>query len=65
MTQLCGLIYLRFHSHSYAGINFTGGVPMKETIFVLAEQRLFNTKDSTNTLIQQAITAWLTKELCK
>ena len=38
---------------------------MKEPIFIFTEQRLLNTEDSTNVIIQQAITAWLTKELRK
>lgn len=65
MTQIYDLVYLLFHTHNYTDINFTGGVLVKETIFVLTEQRLFNTEDATNALIQQAITAWLTKELRK
>ena len=38
---------------------------MKEPIFILTEQRRPNALDETNTIIQQAITAWLTKELRK
>lgn len=38
---------------------------MKEPIFVLTEQRQLNDLDVTDDIIQQAITAWLTKELRK
>lgn len=38
---------------------------MKNPIFILTEQRQSNIEESTNTIIQQAITAWLTKELSK
>jgi len=38
---------------------------MKEPIFILTEQRQPNDLDVTDTIIQQVITAWLTKELRK
>ena len=38
---------------------------MKESIFVLTEQRQTNNLEVTDIIIQQAITAWLTKELRK
>lgn len=38
---------------------------MKNPIFILTEQRQSNVEESTNTIIQHAITVWLTKELYK
>lgn len=38
---------------------------MKNQIFILTEQHQSNEESPINTLIQQAITAWLTKELYK
>ena len=38
---------------------------MKESIFVLTEQRQTNNLEETDIIIQQTITAWLTKELRK
>lgn len=38
---------------------------MKDYMFILTEQRQSNAEESTDTIIQQAITAWLTKELTK
>lgn len=38
---------------------------MREPIFILEENRQPNTEKETTTIVQQAITAWLTKELRK
>ena len=38
---------------------------MKDPIFILTEQRQSIDLEATGTIIQQAITAWLTKELRK
>jgi hypothetical protein len=38
---------------------------VKEPIFILAEKWQSNTEEPNNIVIQQAITAWLTKELRK
>lgn len=38
---------------------------MKNPMFILTEQRQFNDEFTTSTVVQQAITAWLTKELTK
>ncbi|SCI81327.1 Uncharacterised protein [uncultured Flavonifractor sp.] len=38
---------------------------MNDPIFILIEQRQSNDESPISTIIQQAITAWLTKELSK
>lgn len=38
---------------------------MNNPIFILTEKLQFSDESLVNALIQQAITAWLTKELCK
>lgn len=38
---------------------------MNDPIFILTEQRQSNDESPISTIIQQAITAWLTKELSK
>lgn len=38
---------------------------MQNSIFLLTEQRQSNVAEYTSAIIQQAITAWLTKELRK
>lgn len=38
---------------------------MKQSTLILTEQRQFNDELPNSTIIQQAITAWLAKELCK
>lgn len=38
---------------------------MKEPIFILTEQRQDSNLEASDIIIQQAITAWLTKELRK
>lgn len=38
---------------------------MKSPVFILTEQRQTNTKEEVDRAIQQAVTAWLTKELTK
>ena len=38
---------------------------VKTPIFILTEQRQSNADELIRTIIQQAITAWLTKELTK
>ena len=38
---------------------------MKNPVFILTEQRQSNDESPISTIIQQAITAWLTKELRK
>ena len=51
--------------HQYSYVRFRGGVLMKNPTFILTEQRQSNDKSPISTIIQQAITAWLTKELSK
>jgi len=58
-------VHLLFHIHSYSFIDFLGGVLMKNPTFILTEQRQSNDESPISTIIQQAITAWLTKELSK
>ncbi len=38
---------------------------MKEPIFILTEQRQSSTKEEAGIIMQQAVSAWLTKELRK
>ena len=38
---------------------------MKDSVLILTEQRQSNDKSPISTIIQQAITAWLAKELSK
>lgn len=61
----CIFTHLLFHINRNSFISFTGGTLMKNSIFILTEQRQSNIEEYTSTIIQQAITAWLTKELRK
>lgn len=54
-----------FHIHGHSFIDFSGGVLVKNPTLILTEQRQSNNEPQISTLIQQAITAWLTKELSK
>lgn len=58
-------VHLLFHILNYPFIKFPGGVFVKDSIFIIEEQHQFNNKTTISTLIQQTITAWLTKELTK
>ena len=54
-----------FHISNHPFIKFPGGVLMKNPTLILTEQRQSNDKSPISTIIQQAITVWLTKELSK
>lgn len=57
--------FVYHHMHRYQLIKFSGGEFMKNSILVLTEQRQSDTPILINSLVQSAITAWLTKELRK
>lgn len=57
--------HLLFHISNHPFIKFPGGVLMKNPTLILTEQRQSNDKSPISTIIQQAITVWLTKELSK
>ena len=61
----CALPTSVFHIFNSLVIKFPGGVFVKDPIFIIEEQRQSNDESPISTLIQQAITAWLTKELSK
>lgn len=64
-TQKADGQHLLFHISNHPFIKFPGGVLMKNPTLILTEQRQSNDKSPISTIIQQAITVWLTKELSK
>ena len=63
--QMYKAVHLLFHIPGHSFIDFPGGVFMKNSTFILTEQRRSIDKSPICTIIQQTITAWLTKELYK
>ena len=59
------LVHLLFHILHHYFIDFLGGDSMQNSTLILTEQRQSNDESPISTIIQQAITAWLTKELSK
>lgn len=58
--------HLFFHIRHYELIKMSRRCfAMKEPIFILTEQRQDSNLEASDIIIQQAITAWLTKELRK
>ena len=58
-------VHLLFHIPNQPFIESSGGDFMQNATLILTEQRISNDESPISTIIQQAVTAWLTKELTK